>query len=73
MAYRGCGEGDMDADGDVDSDDYALWSPCMAGPDITTTPGNCDPDQFECADVDYDGDVDLRDFATLQRSFGQGP
>jgi len=72
VAYRGCGEGDMDADGDIDAPDFTAWSPCMAGPEVTTPPPGCDPATFRCADIDYDGDADLKDFAELQRRFGQG-
>ncbi|MBN1513630.1 MAG: PQQ-binding-like beta-propeller repeat protein [Phycisphaerae bacterium] len=72
IAYRGCGEGDMDADGDVDADDFITWAQCMGGPDVTTPLPGCDPGTFRCADIDYDGDVDLRDFADMQRSFEGG-
>ena len=71
IAYRGCGEGDMDADGIINADDWALWAPCTAGPDAPPSPG-CDPAAFRCADLDDDGDVDLRDFADLQQGFGEG-
>jgi outer membrane protein assembly factor BamB len=72
VAYRGCGGGDMDADGDIDRDDFVRWSPCLAGPGVTTPPLGCDPADFACADIDGDGDVDLLDFGALQRGFGQG-
>ena len=72
VAYRGCGEGDMDADGDIDAADFALWPACLAGPNVTAPPPGCDPSAFRCADIDHDGDVDLHDFAELQRGFGQG-
>ncbi len=71
IAYRGCGDGDMDADGDIDADDFTAWTPSMAGPQITTPPSGCDPSTFRCADLDYEDDVDLRDLVKLQQNFGQ--
>ncbi|MGD8451542.1 MAG: PQQ-binding-like beta-propeller repeat protein [Phycisphaerae bacterium] len=71
VAYRGGNAGDMDGDGDVDADDFVLWAPCMAGPEVTTPPPGCEPAAFQRADLDSDGDVDLRDFAELQRVAGQ--
>jgi hypothetical protein len=56
--------GDLDGDTDVDADDLALFSECMAGPG-NPNPG-CDPDRFQRADLDCDGDVDAADFALLQ-------
>ena len=60
--------GDYDADGDVDLDDYAAFADCLAGPELV--PGITQP---QCAaackaafDLDGDGDVDLADFAQLQ-------
>jgi len=61
--------GDLDHDGDVDFGDFNLFACCMAGPDITTPPPGCDPDDFANADHDGDDDVDLADFAGLQRHF----
>ena len=72
VAYRGCGEGDMDADGDIDADDVTAWSDCMSGAQVTMCPAGCDPSVFRCADVDYDDDVDLHDFAGIQRNSGVG-
>ena len=72
VAYRNCGGGDMDADGDIDTADFAAWGPCMNGPEIVVPPAGCDADAFECADVDYDDDVDMCDFVNLQQDFGQG-
>jgi hypothetical protein len=57
--------GDLDCDGDVDLDDYAIFAACLAGPDVTTPPLGCDPDDFANADLDDDTDVDLQDFDVL--------
>jgi outer membrane protein assembly factor BamB len=72
IAYRGCGDGDMDADGDVDGDDMTAWMACLAGPDATVAPAGCDPAAFRCADVDVDDDVDLMDFAVMQAAAAGG-
>jgi hypothetical protein len=61
--------GDLDHDGDVDGDDFSLFSACLAGPDITIPPPDCDPEDFANADFDADGDVDVADFAGFQRGF----
>lgn len=53
--------GDFDNDRDVDVHDYALFVPCIAGPNQTVVPA-CR--QF---DVDLDGDVDLADFRAFQQ------
>jgi len=55
---------DLDADGNVDLDDYALWAACLNGPGNTPAPG-CLLD----ADFDTDTDVDLADFALFQAAF----
>ena len=55
--------GDIDGDGDVDSDDFALFAGCMSGPG-TVHPMNC-----QDADLDEDVDVDVTDFAEFQRLF----
>ncbi len=47
---------DIDEDGDVDLDDYALFEACR----VTFS------DQCALADADADGDIDLRDFAMFQ-------
>lgn len=53
--------GDLDGDGDVDLDDYAVFSGCWMGPQ-KTMPLGCDE-----ADLDADGDTDFADFAALQQ------
>jgi hypothetical protein len=57
--------GDLDDDGDVDSDDYAVFAACMAGPEIATPPAGCDPGKFDAADLNADDDVDVMDFAAF--------
>lgn len=52
--------GDIDRDGDVDLDDFTIFSECIAGPAVPpaeTCPAGVD------ADLDDDGDVDMTDFA----------
>ncbi|MCB9850845.1 MAG: hypothetical protein H6817_09090 [Phycisphaerales bacterium] len=58
--------GDIDNDGDVDSDDLLRFVDCLDGPDVTPA---CPPDDAARADLDSDGDVDCRDFAGLQSAF----
>ena len=55
--------GDMDADGDVDLWDFAVFDSCLSGPGSAAGPG------CECADADGDGDIDLADFAVFQIDF----
>ena len=57
--------GDLDADGDVDLDDYSIFVDCMNGPAVAY-PLGCD-----AADLELDGDVDLADFAVFQRAFNR--
>ncbi len=56
---------DADRDGDVDLDDYAALSECMAGPGTGLT--------RECLGLDLDGSgaVDLGDAAAFQAAFGR--
>jgi len=58
--YPGPFLGDLDNDNDLDASDFALFAPCLAGPEVTVTPG------CGAADLDGDSDVDLADFARLQ-------
>ena len=57
--------GDADDDGDVDLDDYVVFSDCLAGPEATprpTTSGLTAADCLRIFDRDADADVDLADF-----------
>lgn len=58
--------GDMDLDGDVDSNDRSLFFFCLQGP------GNTYPVGSTCrrGDSDGDADVDARDLASFQVRFG---
>ncbi len=56
--------GDINGDGGVDFDDYAIFRGCLAGPG-SSMPGGC-----EATNLDGDGDTDLADFAVLQEAFG---
>jgi hypothetical protein len=60
-----CIDFDSDDDGDVDRDDFIVFSFCFQGPDLTFVPGHF------CAAEDGDGDldVDLADFYLFQRYF----
>jgi len=55
---------DLDADCDVDADDFVLFKACVSGSAVPLTPG------CENRDFDHDGDVDMDDFAVLQRCYG---
>jgi hypothetical protein len=55
--------GDLDADGDVDVSDHAVFASCITGPGESLVPG-CGP-----ADLGGDGDVDLDDFTLFQQQF----
>ncbi|RME38376.1 MAG: hypothetical protein D6788_07575 [Planctomycetota bacterium] len=61
--------GDFDGDSDVDLDDYAIFSRCLAGPEVTTPPPLCTADQFQACDLGMDGDVDEQDFGLFQSLF----
>jgi hypothetical protein len=56
---------DLDGDGDVDGDDWAVFRGCLAGPTVPRPAG------VTCAqaDLDDDGDVDQTDFARFQRCY----
>lgn len=55
--------GDLDADGDVDIQDFTLLSDCMKGPAGGYTEG------CEIADWNADRDVDLKDLSSFQVAF----
>lgn len=54
---------DPDQDGDIDLQDFAAFSDCLAGPGVPLEVG------CEVFDMDCDEDVDLFDFAALQVVF----
>ena len=68
---------DLDADGDVDEDDFALLQGCTTGPAMDNAPDelpqDCtlfpDVDGYIAADFDFDHDVDLDDFVRFQRCY----
>ena len=71
MAMRG----DSDADGDVDLDDYDVFSGCLFGPGVSPAPTAPGPTPEHCLvvfDFDTDSDVDLADFAAFQEAFTGG-
>ena len=53
--------GDLDADGDIDVDDWALLAGAMGGPGVAPTADD--------TDLDSDGDTDLADVAILAANF----
>ncbi len=55
--------GDLDSDGDMDGDDFAILADCLAGPDVVPAPG------CESADLLADGDADIADVAEFQHLF----
>ena len=62
-------DGDFDDDGDVDLDDYEEFLACLNGPNVTTPPAGCSPEQFVRADLDGDDDCDLADAAAFAGRF----
>lgn len=55
--------GDLDGDGDVDLNDFAIFLECYTGPGVPRTP------ECECADLDGDNDVDFADYGVFQIVF----
>ncbi len=61
--------GDLDGDGDVDSDDYTTFSACFSGPGVTIPPPGCHPTNFANADLDGELDVDCDDWDMFALAF----
>ena len=71
QVYHCCATfGDVQCDGGLELDDYAIFADCFSGPGVVpdpslpATPSAC-LDNFNS---DMDEDVDLSDFALLQRT-----
>ncbi|MCK4658556.1 MAG: hypothetical protein KAV82_03455 [Phycisphaerae bacterium] len=62
--------GDVNNDGKVDLDDYAIVHACLGGPDRT---GGLLRRECAICDLDNDDDVDLVDYAVLQQAFTAAP
>jgi len=60
---------DFDGDGDVDKDDFAIFSACVTGPAVAGPPAGCTPAQFSACDRDGDNNVDQADFGMFQRCY----
>ena len=59
--------GDIDADGDIDLEDYVLFAACLDQlPD-------CTPEHAQRSDLDGSGDVNLSDFQVFQTLFPASP
>lgn len=56
--------GDLQNDGVIDWEDFAMQAACGAGPQRPYPPSPC-----RVLDMDEDGDIDLHDFGLLQREF----
>ena len=65
------GQGDYDADGDIDADDFSGFPSCMGGPAMTPVHPveECIQACLAAFDLDIDVDVDLCDFAEFQIAF----
>ena len=63
--------GDFDGDGDVDVDDYFVFSDCMGGPGTvpSPTPPTTALECLDAFDFEPDSDVDLGDFAGFQHAY----
>jgi hypothetical protein len=59
------GLSDLNEDGVVDLDDFAMFKYCLAGPDFTFLPTGCSEQEFAATDLDDDNDVDAFDFAVF--------
>lgn len=74
LTIRSAVPGDADDDGDVDLNDFAIFTDCLAGPNISPQPTRAGVDATDCLwyfDRDADEDVDLADFSSFQSSFAQ--
>jgi len=60
--------GDLDNDGDVDQDDYAIFGRCFTGPVGEIDP-RCDAEDFTRSDFNHDGHVDLVDFSLFALNY----
>ncbi len=62
---------DLDEDGDVDLDDFAVFNACITGPDVSydPLPAGCtltpDAEGFLAVDYDEDGDLDMSDYVAV--------
>ena len=62
--------GDADRDGDVDINDYVVFTDCLSGPNVTPTPEQTTLEQCWCVfDFDSDLDVDSSDYAAFSKAF----
>ena len=65
---------DVDDDGDIDGDDYAVFWDCLSGPNSAPAPATVSVEQCLVAfDRDSDGDVDTHDFDDFQAIFTGPP
>jgi len=74
LIIRSALPGDADDDGNVDLDDFAIFTDCLAGPKISPEPTRAGVSARDCLwyfDRDADEDVDLEDFSSFLGSFAQ--
>ncbi len=69
LTEGGAKTGDVDADGDVDLNDFATFAVCFHGSGVTKPPAGCEAGEFSACDMDNDGDVDHADFSTFALEF----
>jgi len=72
LTIRSAVRGDADDDGDADLDDFAIFTDCLTGPDMTPMPTRSGMTAVGCLavfDQDTDGDVDLDDLSGMLRAF----